>query len=44
MDSYLDRYKHVEIVADKRGRLIGVGRLKVSQKLKISGMDRGPGR
>jgi hypothetical protein len=35
---YVDRYKQVERVADARGRLITVGRLRLSQKLKISGM------
>lgn len=37
-DDFTERYKQTERVADARGRLITVGRLKVSQKLRITGM------
>ena len=35
---YLDRYKKIERKADSFGRIIGVGRLRESQKLRIVGM------
>jgi hypothetical protein len=37
-NEFVDRFKQVERVADVRGRIITVGRLRVSQKLKIAGM------
>jgi hypothetical protein len=37
-EEYTDRYKRTERAADARGRLITIGRLRVSQKLRISGM------
>lgn len=35
------RFKHVERVADARGRIIGVGRLRISQQIKVSEMTPG---
>jgi hypothetical protein len=37
-DDFKERYKETAKAADSRGRIITVGRLKVSQKLRISGM------
>jgi hypothetical protein len=37
-EDFTERYKQIERVADARGRLIGIGRLRVSQKLRITGM------
>lgn len=37
-EEFTSRYRQVERVTDKMGRLIGVRRLKVSQQLKVSEM------
>jgi len=38
---YLAKYKHIEREADSLGRIIGVGRLRPSQQIKISEMTPG---